>query len=226
MSTLTNNNSLIIESTVFQEPQIINSGQNRVIFRLQLQDADTPNQNKRIYPKKVLMSAMNECRERMKRRAFLGELDHPSITGNDSVDGVRQSSVSLKEVSHIIRDFEFNGNKLIGELESTNTPNGKILFALLKDSCGIGVSMRGMASLTKKNGYNVVQDPLVIVSYDAVSTPSHKSAIVNFSEMRFEHKSLLTESKNQICYGGMCFLPNYFDKLVESKMIKFYKKWY
>jgi len=217
--------SLIIESALYQEPELIKAGSSKAIFRMLLQDCDTENQNRRIYPRKVLKEAMVECSERMRRKAFLCELDHPLITGSDDVDGMRQTTVMLSNASHVIRDFDFDGNKLMGELETLSTPSGKILFGLLRDKCGIGVSMRGMASLKKENGVNIVEAPLTIISYDAVSSPSHKAAVVNFEEMKFESKSMLQESKGRVCIGGKCYLPDYMDKLIETKVISFYDSW-
>ena len=219
------NSALIIESALYQEPELIKQGSSKAIFRMLLQDCDTKNQNNRIYPKKVLAEAMTECSERMRRRAFLCELDHPLITGNDEVDGMRQTTVQLSNASHVIRDFNFDGNKLVGELETLTTPSGRILFNLLRDKVGLGVSMRGMATLKKENGVNIVEGPLTIISYDAVSSPSHKAAVVNFEEMKFESMSMLKESKNVICVGGKCFLPDYMDKLIEKKIITFYDRW-
>jgi hypothetical protein len=85
--------------------------------------------------------------------------------------------------------------------------------------------MRGLAELSKEDGVNVVQDPLFTIAYDLVSMPSHISSVVNFNEMRFENKNLLTESCGTVCYNGVCYLPDYFDKLVESKVIKFFDRW-
>jgi hypothetical protein len=65
---------------------------------------------------------------------------------------------------------------------------------------------------------------LTIISFDAVSMPSHRSAVVDFNDMRFE-ATALTESKGMICANGKCFLPDYFDRLVETKVISFFKKW-
>jgi len=70
-------------------------------------------------------------------------------TTNEQIDGIRQTTVSLKEVSHIIRDYEFRKNHLVGEMETTSTPNGQILFGLLQDKTGVGFSMRGLAELER-----------------------------------------------------------------------------
>lgn len=220
-------NNLIIEGAIFQEAEIVKTQPSRAIFRMTMQDADMVNQNKRLYPKKVLTDAMKNCEDRIKRRAFLGEVDHPVPTGQSAFDSVRQVTVSLERASHLVRSYEWKGNRLVGELETTTTEYGKNLFALLKDKCGIGLSMRGMAELDRQTNYNVVKAPLFIITFDAVSLPSHKSAVVDFNEMRFESLSILTESRSGvICTpDGRCYLPNYFDKLVETKVIRFFDKW-
>lgn len=219
------NPSFIMESAIFQEANIIKKYPNKAIFTSVVQTANEANKNRRMYPRPVLEDGMNNCRPRMSRRAFLSELDHPFPQGNRSFDAVRQTTVSLKEVSHIIRDYQFEGNKIIAEMETTSTPMGSILLGLLHDKSGIGFSMRGMAELARGPRMNTVKAPLKIIAYDAVSTPSHNEAIVkNFDEMHFESE-LLTESETMICVDGKCFLPEYFDKLVESKIITFFDRW-
>lgn len=217
----------IMESAIFQEAEVVKSNPSRAIFRIVLQTVDEVNQNRRLYPKKVLAEGMVSNSDIIKSRAFTGEMDHPFPTGNDSVDAVRQSTVSLKEISHLIRDYEFDGNKLIGELETAG-PHGDKLLKLLRERVGIGISMRGMAELDRQSEMNVVKSPLMVITFDTVSRPSHKAAVVNFSEMRFESMSLLKESScnSTICTSdGRCYLTNYFDKLVESKIIQFTSKW-
>ena len=217
--------NLIIEQSLFSEAQIVKQTPSKAIFRCPIQTVDEVNQNRRMYPSGVLSEGMGACDSRMKRRAFYSELDHPLPTGNDHVDGIRQTTVSLEKVSHIIRDYEFRGNSLFGEMETTSTPNGAILFGLLKDKTGVGFSMRGLAELVRKENYNEVKGPLTIIAFDAVSMPSHKAAVVDFNEMKFESHMLFEQSNGIICLNGRCFMPDYFDKLVETKIIKFFDKW-
>ncbi len=214
----------IQESAIFNEAEIVKQTPKKAIFRNIIQTADEQNQNRRIYPKSVLSEGIDGCRSRMKRRAFLGELDHPCSTSDQQFNISRQSSVSLEGVSHIIRDCEFRGNHLYGEMETSSTPKGNILFGLLRDKSGIGFSMRGMAEIERMADHNLVKGPLTIITFDAVSQPSHKSAVVDFNEMRFE-SSMLTEQAGLICCGDKCYLPDYFDKLVETKMINFFDTW-
>jgi len=223
----------IIEQAIIQEAEIVKTDdkKNKAIFRCIIQTADEPNKNRRVYPRSVLEQGMNDCKERMKARAFLSELDHPIPSGNRQFDAIRQTSVMLDEVCHMITDYQFEGNLLKAEMETTLTPKGYILYGLLKDRSGIGFSMRGMGDLQMVAGYKSVKSPLTIICYDAVSRPSHKAAVVDFNNMKFESEQLcnlntLTESDNGlICCGNQCYLPNYFDKLVESRLIKFFDKW-
>lgn len=217
--------SLIIEQSLMSEANIIKQTPSKAIFRCPIQTVDEVNQNRRMYPSTVLKEGMGQCESRMRRRAFYSELDHPLPSGNDRVDGVRQTTVSLERVSHIIKDYEFRGNVLVGEMETTSTPAGGILFGLLKDNTGVGFSMRGLAELEHREDYNVVRSPLTIIAFDAVSMPSHKSAVVDFNEMRFEQEMLFESPSGLVCLDGKCFIPDYFDKLVERKVIQFFTKW-
>ena len=219
--------SLIIEgSNLFSEATIVKQTPTKAIFRCPIQTVDEVNQNHRLYPSGVLSEGMGQCDGRMKRRAFYSELDHPLPTGNDNVDGIRQTTVSLEKVSHIIRGYEFKNNTLVGEMETTSTPNGAILFGLLRDKTGVGFSMRGLAEIERKQDFNEVKAPLTIIAFDAVSMPSHRAAVVDFNEMKFESHMLFESTcGGMVCLNGKCFMPNYFDKLIETKMIKFFDRW-
>ena len=217
--------SLIIESSLFSEATIVKQTPTKAIFRCPIQTVDEVNQNHRMYPSGVLKEGMGNCDGRMKRRAFYSELDHPLPTGNYNVDGIRQTTVSLEKVSHIIRDYDFKNNTLVGEMETTSTPNGGILLGLLRDKTGVGFSMRVLAELVRKQDFNEVKAPLTVIAFDAVSMPSHKAAVVDFNEMKFESHLLFESPSGMVCLNGRCFMPNYFDKLIETKTIKFFERW-
>ena len=217
--------NLIIEQSIFSEAQVVKSTPSKAIFRCPIQSVDEVNQNHRMYPSGVLKEGMGTCEGRMRRRAFYSELDHPLPTGNDQIDGIRQTTVSLEKVSHIIREYDFRGNQLVGEMETTSTPNGGILLGLLRDKTGVGFSMRGLAELEKMPDHNVVKSPLTIIAFDAVSMPSHRSAVVDFNEMKFEQNMLFESPTGVVCVNGRCFMPDYFDKLIETKVIQFFERW-
>lgn len=212
----------LMEQGILQEAEIVNTKDaSKAIFRLAIQDADSINQNKRLYPRSVLEEGIRNCQTRIRGRAFLGEMDHPLPTGN--FDEVRQTTVMLSEVSHLVRDTEWRGNILFAEFETLNTPKGVIALNLIKDRIGLGTSMRGLAELERKPDYNLVKGPLYIVTYDLVSNPSHQIAKVDAQHVRFE--SITENTNGLVCVNGQCYLPDYFDKIVETRMIKFFKKW-
>lgn len=217
-------NKFIIESPILQEAEIVKSTPTKAIYRMILQTTDEVNQNKRLYPKKVLQDAMEQARARIERKLPF-EMDHPMVQGSDQYDGMRQTTVLLKEICGYITDFEFRGNYLVGECETSSTRYGKDLLGMLLDKCVVGASMRGMAEISKENGISVVQSPLYIITFDTVSSPSHRQALVNFKDLRFESKHVIAESCGTVCHNGVCYLPDYFDKLVESKAIKFFDRW-
>ena len=73
--------------------------------------------------------------------------------------------------------------------------------------------------------YKIVQSPLRIIAYDCVSKPSNHKAVM--TEIKQESAQILYESEQSICLeNGVCYLPNYFDMLVEQKLITLKKKYW
>lgn len=214
--------NVIVEAAVFAQPEKVKRyTDGKVIFEAYLQEADIKNQNKRVYPRKVLDEAMIKINDKIKRRAFVGELDHP-ITD----DQVRQTTVLYKEVSHIIREWTWDGDLIRGIVETTPyTPNGKSLSGLIMDRVPVGFSLRGLADVEDKHSHQEVLSPLIVITYDCVSEPSHNTATIQ--EIRNENVVyILNESKQLIrCSNGKCYVPNYFDELVERRIIKITNKY-
>jgi len=208
--------NLLVESAVFAAPgKVKRYTDGKVIFEAYLQEADVKNQNKRVYPKKVLDEAMNKIQAKIDKRGFVGELDHP-ITD----DQVRQTTVMYKEVSHIIREWGWDGSFIRGVIETTPySNNGKTLSGLIMDRVPVGFSLRGLADVEDRQTFQEVLAPLMVITYDSVSEPSHNSATIQ--EIRNEHVvHIIKESKQLICCSnGKCYLPNYFDELVERRII-------
>lgn len=209
--------NILIESAIFAQPEKVKKyNDGKVIFEAYLQEADKKNQNKRVYPFKVLDEAMKKINDKIGRRAFLGELDHP-ITE----DQVRQTTVLYKESSHIIREWGWDGGIIRGIVETTPySPNGKTLSGLILDRVPVGFSLRGLADVEDRSTFQEVLSPLIVISYDCVSEPSHNTATIQ--EIRNENVvHILNESKQLICCSnGKCYLPNCFDELVERRILK------
>jgi len=214
----------IQEGSILQEAEIVREEAKKVYAKVCLQTADNINQNKRRYRRAVLEEGMRGLDEKIQGRSCFNELDHPLKQGERSFDLQRQTTVMLERVSHLITEYYFEGNKLIGVIETTRTPCGMTLYGLIKDHTGVGFSMRGMGELERIGDIYDVKPPLTIICFDSVSNPSHKGAVVNFNEVKFE-QHMITESTDVVCVNGYCFLPNYFDKLIEQKLIHFADKW-
>ena len=131
--------------------------------------SDVKNRNGRIYPKEVLQKEVARYNSEFinKSRAF-GELGHP--------DG---PTVNLERVSHMIKALYPEGNNFIGEARVLDTPYGKIVKSLIDEGARLGVSSRGMGTLTSIGGANVVKDDFYLATAaDIVADPSAPDAFV------------------------------------------------
>ena len=98
----------------------------------------------------------------------MGELGHP--------DG---PTVNLDRVSHKITSLKQEGSNFVGRAKILETPMGRIAGALLNDGVTLGVSSRGMGSITSRNGANYVgEDFMLATAADIVADPSAPDAFV------------------------------------------------
>lgn len=132
--------------------------------------AETVNRNGRIYPINVLSEEVDRYNTNyvLKNRA-LGELNHPT-----------SPTVNLDKVCHMICEIKKNGNNFYGKAKIlTETPMGAIVKNLIDEGAQLGVSSRGMGSLQKINGVNIVQKDFTLSAIDVVADPSAPGAFVN-----------------------------------------------
>ena len=131
--------------------------------------ADIKNRNGRIYPVETLAKEVKRYTTEFidKKRAF-GELGHP--------DG---PTVNLERVSHMITSLKPEGKNFIGEAKVMDTPYGKIVKNLIDEGAQLGVSSRGMGSISRMNNQNVVgKDFYLATAADIVADPSAPDAFV------------------------------------------------
>ena len=156
-------NKRLIEQSIKENKPLIVSGI--------IQRAEAENQNKRVYPKEVLMREIkNYVNGPIKERRALGELDHPE-----------SSVINLQNVSHNITEIKVDGNDIYGTFEILDTPAGRILKELFANGITVGVSSRGMGSVEENltEGTVEVQDDFELLCWDFVSTPSTHGAFVS-----------------------------------------------
>ena len=132
--------------------------------------AELQNKNGRKYPVKTLEREVAKYEEHHIRKGrALGELGHP--------DG---PSINLDRVSHKIESLKQEGNNFIGRAKILETPMGNIAKNLLNEGVRLGVSSRGMGSLKKEEGCNVVCDDFMLATAaDIVADPSAPDAFVD-----------------------------------------------
>ena len=135
------------------------------------QRADEANNNGRIYPQQVLENAINNLIEAVQERRCVGELDHPTY-----------DMVKLSNASHIITSLRFEGKDVIGEAEIISTPAGKVVEALIRDGIKIGISSRGMGTLSEGKGHKIVNEDFKLLTFDIVADPSTRGAFPSLTE--------------------------------------------
>jgi len=171
------NKQLLVDYIPFEvSPQQINESltknNGRLIVSGILQRANAKNQNGRVYPREVLMrEAKKYSSTQIKERRALGELDHPD-----------SSVVNLNNVSHNILDMNWNGDDLTGTVEVLGTPAGNILKELFKAGIKLGISSRGLGSVSEDDQLGEdtveVQPDFELIAFDFVSNPSTHGAFM------------------------------------------------
>lgn len=181
-----------------------NSGSKRLIVEGIFQRANTPNHNNRVYPQPVLESQIKALEEAIKERRLVGELDHPTY-----------DMVKLSNASHLITGLRMHGNDMIGRAEILPTPAGKVVEGLIQGGVKIGISSRGMGTLSEgKGGYKTVNEDFKLVTFDIVADPSTKGAFPSVVESKqHRNQKKLIESTIRNVVGERLFL-----KLLEKKI--------
>lgn len=151
---------------------------------------DKKNRNGRIYPKKVMDTAVKEYdKDYIQQARALGEFSHPSA----------RLTVDPERSCILTQSLESDGkNHYHGKAKVLSTPLGKVLQNLMEDGVRMGVSSRGGASIRRDGSTTIVQpDFRLTVAADCVFDPSVQNAFVDH----------LMESADYIFVDGM-----YMDK--------------
>jgi len=81
----------------------------------------------------------------------------------------------------------------MGECEILSTPNGKIVEALINDGVKIGISSRGIGSVTEGIKGKIVNEDFKLITFDLVSDPSTRGAFPELSESMRENSQRAQE---------------------------------
>ena len=195
---------VLIETSLFKPQQLsfaegLKSKRGLPIVEGILATAEVKNGNGRYYSKDLWEREMEAYKALIDENRAMGELDHPE----DSV-------VNLKNVSHNITDYWWDGNNVMGKIEILPTPSGNILKALIESGITVGVSSRGMGSLKPMGEVQEVQDDFQLLCWDFVSTPSNPGSYMHLvkegldfsnSDSYSKVNSIITEI---LCSKGNC----------------------
>ena len=144
-----------------------------------LATCEVKNGNGRYYARDLWEREMKKYTDLIKERRSLGELDHPE-----------SQVINLQNVSHLVTEYKWDGDNIMGKIEILPTPAGNILKELIKNGVTVGVSSRGMGSLEQRGDIMEVQDDFELLCWDFVSTPSNPGSFMG----------VLQEVKNEITY--------------------------
>jgi hypothetical protein len=179
---------LLTDVYLMEDLEILEEGVTSKTMRVRgtFQRAEEANANKRIYPRPLLEAQINKLQPLIEERRLCGELDHPQ---NDTV--------KLANASHLVTRLEMRGNEVVGEAEILNTPAGMTAKALIKGGVKIGISSRGMGSLSEsEDGTKKVNEDFKLVTFDLVADPSTRGAYPSLSESK-EYRELYEKSTSE-----------------------------
>jgi len=154
-----------------------------MILSGKLQESDVQNGNGRVYPHKILEREMKNYSKLVKERRALGELDHP----DDSV-------INLRNASHMVTEVWWDGPSVMGKVKVLNTPSGKILQELVGDGVKLGISSRGLGSVTENQGKTIVEDDFQLICFDIVSEPSTPGAFMMREHKEYKEPNIFTKA--------------------------------
>jgi hypothetical protein len=175
-----------------------------ILINCILQKWGVKNRNGRIYPKDVLTNQVNEYQKIVLDNCAISEANHPS----DSV-------ITLGNISHMITKMWWgegdNENVLYGQLKLIVSPGylkygvcsviGDQILLYIQNKIKIGISSRGVGSLKKINGEDIVQNDFELIGFDLVSTPSTPGAYLfpeksSFKETYENKNGILIKEEN------------------------------
>ena len=167
---LVEQNLLYYDNNLIKEAH--NTSKPLVLRHVTLQQANSKNQNGRIYPRQILTKeVVRYNKEFVEQNRALGELDHPE-----------SPIVNLRNVCANVTKISMNGDAVVGDMQVLSTPAGNIVRELVKNNIRLGVSSRGVGTVKNVNEDTLeVQEDYSLICFDVVSNPSTPGAFINES---------------------------------------------
>ena len=121
------------------------------------------NSNHRIYEEKEYLPHLDYLKKKIDQNRLVGELDHP-----------KEFDVSLKNISHIITDLDYDDDKRVVRIKVKllDTPAGKIAKSLVDAGIPISISSRAAGNVKDNKKVEIKK----IFTYDLVADPGFENA--------------------------------------------------
>ena len=196
------NKKLLIETNTFKPISFLTENVSKetgnLIVEGILATAEVKNGNGRYYAKDLWEREMDKYSQSIKERRAMGELDHPE-----------SQVINLKNVSHLISEYWWDGDNVMGKIEILPTPSGNILKELIKAGVTVGVSSRGMGSLEQNGSVMEVQDDFELLCWDFVSTPSNPGSYMKtlhegLQSVTYDYTKVNNIIHEILCSKGSC----------------------
>lgn len=194
---------LLIETHTFRANPItltenVNKNNGNLVVEGILATAEVKNGNGRYYARELWEREMDKYSQLIKERRAIGELDHPE-----------SSVINLQNVSHIISEYWWDGDNVMGKIEILPTPSGNILKEIIKAGVTVGVSSRGMGSLEQNGNVMEVQDDFELLCWDFVSTPSNPGSFMKTlnegkETITYDYTNINNIVREILCSKGSC----------------------
>lgn len=130
--------------------------------------AEKKNQNGRIYQLDEMVSEVGRYMNDMVRtRRAIGEMNHPQST-----------EVNPVNACHLVTELKQNGNYFMGKSLILDTPMGQLLKSLVRDKIQMGISTRGLGSLSEGREGGKTVSNFHLICLDVVHQPSVQNAML------------------------------------------------
>jgi len=187
-----------LKSSPVQLTENVSKENGNIIVEGILASAEVKNGNGRYYSKELWEREMDKYQTLIEERRSMGELDHPE-----------SQVINLQNVSHIITEWNWDGDNVMGKIQILPTPSGNILTELIKNGVTVGVSSRGMGSLEQRGGVMEVQDDFELLCWDFVSTPSNPGSFMGVLQegkqiFEYDYTKVNSIVHEILCSKGSC----------------------
>jgi hypothetical protein len=176
--------------------------------------AEKKNQNGRIYQLNEMVTEVGRyLNDMVKTRRAIGEMNHPQST-----------EVNPVNACHLVTELKQNGNYFMGKSLILETPMGQLLKSLVRDKIQMGISTRGLGSLSEgKEGGKTVSN-FHLICLDVVHQPSVQNAML---ESILESKEWIIGSDGRIIessLGAYTGLKNTLSNMPKRETDQFIKE--